>query len=503
MILSSFNIRGLGELVKRNAIKELIRQEKVDFLAIQETKLEVISDSLCFNIWGGEDCQWVYIPAVGNSGGLLSIWCKSAASLIFSFSGESFVGVCLEWGVLKRRCFIVNVYSKCNMSGKRILWEHLVASKNSLGSGAWCILGDFNAVLNRGERKGQNHLDVVSSSIEMVEFGEFVSDMELVDLPLLGRRFTWYHPNGSTMSRIDRVLVSHDWLDYWANPSLWVLSRTVSDHFPLVVRYNCVDWGPRPFRLNNHWLLHKDFQELVEGFWRNSNFTGWMAYVLKEKLKGLKNHIKECSREQYGQADTKIAKLVLDINVMDVRSEGDGLSDGDVELRKNLFAQFWHLKKSKESVLAQRSRTRWLKEGDENSRFFHACIKSRGKKNHIRALRVGDEWFEKPVEIRMATVDYFTHHFASENWVRPKLDGIVFPCLVDEDNRGLVQPFGMEEFEQVVMDSDGNKSPGPDGFNFAFVKSMWRVIKREIRIMFEQFHGIRTLPKSFTSYFVA
>jgi hypothetical protein len=32
---------------------------------------------------------------------------------------------------------------------------------------------------------------------------------------------------------------------------------------------------------------------------------------------------------------------------------------------------------------------------------------------------------------------------------------------------------------------------------------MWSLLKGEIRIMFDQFHGIGTLPKSFTSYFVA
>jgi exonuclease III len=47
MIVLSFNIRGLGGRVKRRRIRELVREHKVDFLAIQETKLEVISDSLC------------------------------------------------------------------------------------------------------------------------------------------------------------------------------------------------------------------------------------------------------------------------------------------------------------------------------------------------------------------------------------------------------------------------------------------------------------------------
>jgi exonuclease III len=50
MIISSYNIRGLRGVVKRNAIKELIRKEKVDFLAIQETKMESISEAWCHNI---------------------------------------------------------------------------------------------------------------------------------------------------------------------------------------------------------------------------------------------------------------------------------------------------------------------------------------------------------------------------------------------------------------------------------------------------------------------
>jgi hypothetical protein len=31
-------------------------------------------------------------------------------------------------------------------------------------------------------------------------------------MPLIGRRFTWVHPNGVTMSRLDRILLSEDWM---------------------------------------------------------------------------------------------------------------------------------------------------------------------------------------------------------------------------------------------------------------------------------------------------
>jgi exonuclease III len=57
MIVCFHNIRGLGSRVKRRYVKELIQKERIDFLAIQETKIEVIHESLVFNLWGGVDCD--------------------------------------------------------------------------------------------------------------------------------------------------------------------------------------------------------------------------------------------------------------------------------------------------------------------------------------------------------------------------------------------------------------------------------------------------------------
>jgi hypothetical protein len=79
----------------------------------------------------------------------------------------------------------------------------------------------------------------------------------------------------------------------------------------------------------------------------------------------------------------------------------------------------------------------------------------------------------------------------------------VFPVLPYDENSVLTQPFQMVEIEEAVLASDGNKSPGPDGFNFTFVKSFWDLFKGEIRILFDQFHGTAKLPSSFSSYFVA
>jgi exonuclease III len=72
--MCSFNVRGLGSCVKHNKIRDLVRIENADFLALQETKMETISEAIVYSIWGSSDCGWCSLPAVGNSGGILSIW---------------------------------------------------------------------------------------------------------------------------------------------------------------------------------------------------------------------------------------------------------------------------------------------------------------------------------------------------------------------------------------------------------------------------------------------
>lgn len=82
-----------------------------------------------------------------------------------------------------------NVYSPCDKARKRRLWEELKRVKVGTGKGLWCIVEDFNAVTSSKETKGVGNL---LGSQEMIEFKNWVNDLELVDPPLLGRKFTWY-----------------------------------------------------------------------------------------------------------------------------------------------------------------------------------------------------------------------------------------------------------------------------------------------------------------------
>jgi hypothetical protein len=84
-------------------------------------------------------------------------------------------------------------------------------------------------------------------------------------------------------------------------------------------------------------LENHDFKRVVEEAWRGLDRQGWMSFVLKVKLKGLKFIIKEWHKSVYGDLEARVSKGVEDILALDVRGEEVGLSEEEVELRKSMF----------------------------------------------------------------------------------------------------------------------------------------------------------------------
>lgn len=502
MIIGSFNIRGLGGRIKKRKVRDFISSNHLDCVLIQETKLSVVSEALCHYLWGNSFCNFSFTPAIGNSGGILSIWCSSKGNATFSFSGPGYVGVCIEWGVLRHQCFIVNVYSKCSLAEKRVMWDKLLECKSSLQGDLWCVAGDFNSVLHDSERRGNPLGGGNLSGSEIRLFSAFVDRMGLFDFPLLGRNFTWCQPNGVASSRLDRFLLSDGWSNLWGEATQWALPRDVSDHSPVVLRYSDQSWGPKPFRFNNFWLAHRQIEEVVNLSWSRPRPAEWMAFRLTAKLKTLKMDLKEWHARTYGKLDDRIGALVDSIKILDLKAETIMLTPYEIDVRFKGFHDLWDLLRAKETQLLQQSRTRWLREGDVNSGFFHASIKMRRRKNSILALKVGDNWVESVHGIRAEVVDFFKGHFSDSEVDRPTLDGVPFSSVLEVESAALTAPFGDEEIREVVSNSDGSKCPGPDGFNFAFYKRFWDLLKGEIGMMFDQFYHTATLPRGFSSYFV-
>ncbi|GKV41716.1 hypothetical protein SLEP1_g49214 [Rubroshorea leprosula] len=357
-------------------IREIVMKEKVDFIAIQETKLVTVDRKICRIIWGTDDFDWVAKPSVGRSRGLLCIWNTKVLKKMEVIEGNNFIRISRLWGEERIPVNILNIYSLCQLMGKRMLWDDLQGLLNSKRR-KWCLMGDFNAVRGIEERAGETGI-----SSEMREFDNFIINAALIDLPLLGRKYTWYNSNGQYMSRIDRFLLSEDWVAKWGDVKQWGLRRSVSDHCPILLKNEKIDWGPKLFKFFDAWFDKPGCKELITRVWKTSDIQGQKGFILKEKLKSTKKALKEWSRNLAQDVDAKVKEAEAVIVEIDEKGENSQLTAEDVERRRGSFMVIWKNLRIKERMWQQKARRMWFKEGDANTNqrgTLHECEGNKGK----------------------------------------------------------------------------------------------------------------------------
>ena len=123
------------------------------------------------------------------------------------------------------------------------MWDKLVGIQQYWNV-PWCCIRDFNIVHFPSEQLGNSRL---TPAIE--QFSKFIKDLNLIDLPLEGGSYTWSSGlNQPSMSRIDRVLVSHDWEEHFLDVIKRILPRPVSDHFLILMEVGGMAMGKSSFR---------------------------------------------------------------------------------------------------------------------------------------------------------------------------------------------------------------------------------------------------------------
>ncbi|GKV05619.1 hypothetical protein SLEP1_g17606 [Rubroshorea leprosula] len=490
-------IRDLEEMERRDRKEKEAEGSKGGNKHKKETKMVGINRSSCRMIWGSDDFEWVARDAEGLSGGMLCIWNSKKFKMGRVLAGMDFIGVEGAWGVEQCPASIINVYSPCQLGKKRILWEELKALVAGR-SGNWCIMGDFNAVRKVGERGGSREI-----STEMREFDGFIRDVGLVDLPLIGRKFTWVQASGHHMSRIDRFLLSEGWLNKWGDAKQWGLNRTVSDHCPILLKQQVVDWGPKPFKFFDSWLEQEGCRELIKETWSKADIQGWAGYRIKEKLKLIKEALRKWSKDFAPEIDNKINTATTEIAQIDLKGEAVQLSEEEIKKRREAFLALWDSIKHRESMLQQKSRKTWLRLGDANTRFFHNCVKGRWRRSEINSVQVNGAQIAEARQMKEEISSFFEQLYKEEKQERPRLDGVVFQQISQDDNEILIAPFSEEEIKEAIRDCDSSKAPGPDGFNFKFVKDQWEVIKADVIQFLQEFQGKSKLVKGLNTSFIA
>ena len=132
----------------------------------------------------------------------------------------------------------------------------------------------------------------------------------------------------------------------------------------------------------------------------------------------------------------------------------------------------------KEEIMwRQRSRVQWLREGDRNTKFFHAQANQRKRRNGI--LGINDQtgvWVSNQRAIARVAVDYFQSIFTSSSPTEKDISKVVaqvFLKVTAEMNQVLCKEYTETEVGEALKQMGPTKAPGPDGMPPFFFQSFW------------------------------
>lgn len=107
------------------------------------------------------------------------------------------------------------------------------------------------------------------------------------------------------------------------------------------------------------------------------------------------------------------------IQEFDIEEEA-GVLDADDRDRRLTLKNLLLRKLSRQVVKwKQKSRCKWLKEGDENTKFFHSLALARNRFNRISVLVDSNQRLEKREDIVEHITLFFKKLYSKEGWNRP------------------------------------------------------------------------------------
>ena len=201
--------------------------------------------------------------------------------------------------------------------------------------------------------------------------------------------------------------------------------------------------------------------------------------------------------------DKGIHKIQKKLNEVEDLASNRSLSDDEIKAKRELQQELWEASTAYESLLRQKSRAKWLKEGDINSIYFHKVINFRRHYNGVQGILIQGEWIQNPNDVKKEAVNFSLNRFTEQQFCRPTLDGVQFFSINQEQREFLAVPFSNLEIKEAVWSCDGDKCPEPDGFNFKFIKEFWEKMKTDFRRFVDEFHVHGSFPRGSNASFIA
>ncbi|XP_057793213.1 uncharacterized protein LOC131009824 [Salvia miltiorrhiza] len=159
-----------------------------------------------------------------------------------------------------------------------------------------------------------------------------------------------------------------NWKSLFPRATLTSLPVPMSDHVPLLKCVNVVNSLPhRRFRFENSWCLEPELPKVVREYWTNLH-----GISITEILMAISDSLSIWAR--YLRKNKVRDKASLQTLISSLQGCRDVVS---VRRLKAACGELAHIFLREETYWKQQAKQHWLKDGDTNTRFFHAMALAR------------------------------------------------------------------------------------------------------------------------------
>ncbi|CAJ2652404.1 unnamed protein product [Trifolium pratense] len=468
MSIISWNCRGLGNLSSVPKFKYLIRYYNPDAIFLCETLVHRNKIEELRILLGFENC--FAVDREGRGGSVALLWKSTIHCNITNYSSNH---INVEIDDAHRGTWrLTGFYGYPGGSRRRDSWNFLRRLSQS-SQLPWCIIGDFNDILDAIEKKGRSE----RPNWLINGFRQAVLDSGLSDVHMDGYPFTWFKSLGTPRAveeRLDRALANEAWFQLFPNAKLENLVAPASDHYPILLDRDPIIRScraRRKFKFENAWCIETELDDVVHRSWLST-----LERPIMPRLEVCAEDLSQWSKNHCHNFKKEIEDCRK--KLQQARDQGSVSNANYVNaLRKRMT----HLLVQDDLFWRQRAKNHWYRDGDLNTRFFHASATSRRKVNRISYLK--DDSGLRTTDISgMCNLakNYFDELFQKQASTRGPVISTIMPTIFDDDNEKLTSPFKIEEFKEALFSMHSDKCPGPDGFNPGFYQHFWNLCSQDI-----------------------
>eukprot|EP00253_Pinus_taeda_P002817 PITA_02817 len=508
MKLISWNIRGLNGPRKTRLLKNMLKQENPQVLFLQEIKCDSsVLDRIANKFWPRS--HNIAVDANGASGGLAILWDSRATELTNFHAHRNFLQATFHILGTNQYGLLTNVYFPQETQRKEDILNSISALNQNRPLPLWIAGGYFNMITRMDERRGGTG----RSSQEGSLLKDFIQNNWLIDLPFNNGVFTWKNTEAQILqisSQLDRFLLSNNAIHLGGDFAASILPFTGSDHWPISLHWSRPRNNTRrPFLFEAFSLTHPDFHKFISTEWKifHSPPRSRM-FQFQQKLKYLKGKIEHWNRTTFGNIFQGKANIEQDMKQLQQKIITLGRSDDLAEQEKTLELKLMEKEKQEETLWRKKSRIKWLKEGEKNTKFFHnTTIQQRMHNNITHIQNEQGTKVEKHEDIEAELLNYFKQgHREPTNDRSQAIQNITrnIPKLITyEHNQMLLKSVDLQEVETTVKQLNAGKARGPDGFTSNFFHNFSDLIKNEVWQVVEESRSLRWMCRGINATFIA